>query len=376
MKEHHAQFAANLSMLFTEVPFLDRFERAAQGRLRGGGVPVPLRLRRPPRSRPAARRNGLKLVLHNLPAGDWAAGERGIACHPDRVDEFRAGVAQGHRVRHRAGRAAAQLPGRQGAAGVSAGPAARDLVEQPALRRDCAEEGGLKLLIEPINTFDIPGFYLNRTDQAIWRCWTRWAPTTLPAVRHLPRAAHGGRAGQHAREAPGRASATSSWPTTRAATSRAPARSTTPSCSRTSTASATPAGSAANTSPPRPPRPAWAGDAQRRAPAAPLNPLRQGHRMTTSPSRSASSAWASWARRWRPPDQAAGHQLFVHTRSKVPPEIAGASGRHAVHHARAAWPSRPTSSSLMVPDTPDVERCCSASTAWPGPDAGQDWWST
>jgi hydroxypyruvate isomerase len=53
-------------------------------------------------------------VLHNLPAGDWDAGERGIACHPDRVDEFRAGVERPSAMPH-AGRAAAQLPGRQGA---------------------------------------------------------------------------------------------------------------------------------------------------------------------------------------------------------------------------------------------------------------------
>ena len=88
------KFAANLTMLFTEHAFLDRFERAAQGRLRGRRVPVPLRLRARSRSRSGSTRTGLKLVLHNLPAGDWDAGERGIACHPDRVAEFREGVAK------------------------------------------------------------------------------------------------------------------------------------------------------------------------------------------------------------------------------------------------------------------------------------------
>ena len=63
----------------------------------------------------ALRANGLKQVLHNLPAGDWEAGERGIACHPDRVAEFREGVALRHRLREGAGLPAGQLPGRQAA---------------------------------------------------------------------------------------------------------------------------------------------------------------------------------------------------------------------------------------------------------------------
>ena len=85
------RFAANLSMLFTEAPLLERFERAE----RAGFAAVELQF---PYDTPAEQlqqalfRNKLTLVLHNLPAGDWAAGERGIACHPDRVEEFRKGV--------------------------------------------------------------------------------------------------------------------------------------------------------------------------------------------------------------------------------------------------------------------------------------------
>ena len=88
------RFAANLTMLFNEVPFLDRFERVANA----GFTAVEFLF---PYAWPAAEIkarldvHGLKLVLHNLPGGDWEAGERGIACHPDRVDEFRAGVAKG-----------------------------------------------------------------------------------------------------------------------------------------------------------------------------------------------------------------------------------------------------------------------------------------
>ncbi|MDH4052353.1 MAG: TIM barrel protein, partial [Rubrivivax sp.] len=87
------KFAANLTMLFNEVPFLDRFERAAKAGFEAVEFLFPY-------AWPAAEiksrldANKLKLVLHNLPAGDWDAGERGIACHPDRVEEFRSGVAK------------------------------------------------------------------------------------------------------------------------------------------------------------------------------------------------------------------------------------------------------------------------------------------
>ena len=87
------QFAANLSMLFTELPFLDRFEAAARAGFEAVEFLFPYAFE----AQEIRRRldaNNLKLVLHNLPAGDWDAGERGIACHPDRVDEFRAGVAR------------------------------------------------------------------------------------------------------------------------------------------------------------------------------------------------------------------------------------------------------------------------------------------
>jgi hydroxypyruvate isomerase len=99
-------------------------------------------------------------------AGDWARASAASPAIPDRVDEFRAGVAQAIEYATGAGRAAAQLPGRQGAGGRD--DAARAPPSwQPALCRGRAEEAGLKLLIEPINTFDIPGFWLNRTAQAI-----------------------------------------------------------------------------------------------------------------------------------------------------------------------------------------------------------------
>ena len=160
------KFAANLTMLFTEVPFLDRFERAARAGFSAVEFLFPYAF---PTAEIQARLkgNGLQLVLHNLPAGDWAAGERGIACHPDRVDEFRAGVAKAIEVGTALG--VPRLNCLAGKVPIGAADAVLRATFVANLRFAAAElkKAGLKLLIEPINTFDIPGFYLNRTAQAL-----------------------------------------------------------------------------------------------------------------------------------------------------------------------------------------------------------------
>jgi hydroxypyruvate isomerase len=158
------RFAANLTMLYTEHPFLDRFERAA----RAGFEAVEFLF-------PYAYSTGelldrlethrLQLVLHNLPAGDWDAGERGIACLPDRVDEFRRGVAAAIEYAH-----ALNVPQVNCLAGKASG-VPDHLLRQTFvdnLRYAAAElkRANIKLLIEPINTYDIPGFYLSRVSQA------------------------------------------------------------------------------------------------------------------------------------------------------------------------------------------------------------------
>lgn len=87
------RFAANLSMLFTELPFLDRFAAAAEAGFQGVEFLFPY-------DWPATtlaeklKQHDLTQVLFNLPPGDWQVGERGIACLPDRVEEFREGVFQ------------------------------------------------------------------------------------------------------------------------------------------------------------------------------------------------------------------------------------------------------------------------------------------
>jgi len=160
------RFAANLTMLFNEVPFLDRFERAAKA----GFTAVEFLFPYAYKAGDIKHRldaNGLQLVLHNLPAGDWDAGERGLACLPDRVDEFRAGVARAIEVGSALG--APQLNCLAGKAPMGASDATlrQTFVANLRFAADEFKRAGIKLLVEPINTYDIPGFYLNRTAQAI-----------------------------------------------------------------------------------------------------------------------------------------------------------------------------------------------------------------
>lgn len=121
------RFAANLGVLFTEVPFLDRFERAARAGFKAVEFLFPY-AHTPEEVRERIDAHQLQIVLHNLPAGDWDAGERGIACDPARVAEFR-GRGQGH-LRPGPGRVAAELPGGQGPGGrVDAATLRRTFVE-------------------------------------------------------------------------------------------------------------------------------------------------------------------------------------------------------------------------------------------------------
>ena len=160
------KFAANLTMLFTEVPFLDRFERAAQSGFKAVEFLFPYAY--PVEEiRQRLDANGLQLVLHNLPAGDWDAGERGIACHPDRVSEFRDGVAKAIGYATVLGVKQFNCLAGKAPAGVSDEVLRQTFVENLRFAAAELKKAGLRLLIEPINTFDIPGFYLNRTTQAV-----------------------------------------------------------------------------------------------------------------------------------------------------------------------------------------------------------------
>ncbi len=159
------KFAANLTMLWNEVDFLERFALAAAG---FAGVeylfPYPY-----PKDRVAEllAKHRLEQVLHNLPPGDWAKGERGIACLPDRVGEFQDGV--GKAIEYARALACPQLNCLAGIApsGVAAEKLRATFVANLKFAAAKLGEAGVKLLIEPINTRDIPGFYLSRSSQAL-----------------------------------------------------------------------------------------------------------------------------------------------------------------------------------------------------------------
>ena len=159
------RFAANLTMLYNEYDFLDRFTAAAQDGFEAVEFLFPYDFA----ARTIAQRlqeNGLQQVLFNAPPGDWNAGERGIACLPGREPEFREGFKRALEYA-----AVLDCPRIHVMAGIA--PPQAD----PGALRDCylanlswaaaaASAAGREVLIEPINTRDIPGFFLNRQDAA------------------------------------------------------------------------------------------------------------------------------------------------------------------------------------------------------------------
>ncbi len=160
------KFAANLTMLFNEVDFLDRFTAASQAGFKGVEYLFPYAYPKQQLSEQLAE-NSLVQVLHNLPAGDWEAGERGIACLPDRVGEFQDGVGQA--IEYATALGCAQVNCLAGISpdGVDADKLRQTFVSNLQFAAKKLQAAGIKLLAEPINTRDIPGFYLHHTGQAL-----------------------------------------------------------------------------------------------------------------------------------------------------------------------------------------------------------------
>jgi len=160
------RFAANLTMLFNEVDFPDRFAAAAAAGFRGVEYLFPYGYDKDELARKLAD-NGLSQVLHNLPAGDWSAGERGLACLPDRVGEFQDGVGQA--IAYAQALGCPRVNCLAGIAPDGADPEAlrHTFIENLRFAAQELEKTGIVLLTEPINTRDIPGFYLSRSDQAL-----------------------------------------------------------------------------------------------------------------------------------------------------------------------------------------------------------------
>jgi hydroxypyruvate isomerase len=158
-------FAANLAMLFEEVPFMERFALARAAGFDGVEYPFPYEHSKVELAeRLEAHR--LKQVLFNLPPGDLRTNERGIACQPARRGEFREGV--GVAIEYARALGCSRVNCLAGpAAGVEEGVALETLIDN--LRFAAAELAavGVRLLIEPINGRDMPGFFLQRSAQAL-----------------------------------------------------------------------------------------------------------------------------------------------------------------------------------------------------------------
>jgi hydroxypyruvate isomerase len=158
------RLAANLSMMFNEVAFLDRFAAAAQARF--GAVEYLF-----PYEYPAAELrkrlddNGLKQALFNAPPGDWAKGERGLASLPGRQAEFREGIARALDYAAALDCPFVHVMAGIPPAGTSPVTAASVYAANLAWAGEQALAAGKRLVIEPINHRDMPGFHLNTVEQ-------------------------------------------------------------------------------------------------------------------------------------------------------------------------------------------------------------------
>ena len=160
------KLAANLSLMFNEVDFLDRFAAAANAGFKGVEFHFPYAFDKHVLKQKLAE-HGLVPVLHNLPAGHWNAGERGIACHPDRIAEFEDGVDKA--IDYATALGCKQLNCLSGIrpSGLDPIDARETFINNLQFAAIRLKAAGIKLLIEPINTRDRPGFFLCNTKQAV-----------------------------------------------------------------------------------------------------------------------------------------------------------------------------------------------------------------
>lgn len=158
------KLAANLSLMFTHLPFLDRIDAAADAGFRGVEFMFPYEFSADEIAARAAR-NGLEIVLFNLPAGDWERGQRGIGALPDQIDECRRGTALALDYARRLGcRRLHLMAGKAPADPLNR----RTLVDNIAFAADLFAPHGIDLLIEPINTrVDIPGYFYSTSEAAL-----------------------------------------------------------------------------------------------------------------------------------------------------------------------------------------------------------------
>src|SRR5712691_10119461 len=160
------RFSANISMLFKELEFPERFEAAAQAGFKAVEIQFPYSWDKG-RLAQIAQHVGVEVVLINIPAGDSEKGDRGLGCLPGRVAEFRDNVAKAIEYSKTLG--SKQMNCLAGVAPPDVDGAKLRDTYVSNLRYAAGElaRAGMTLLIEPINTRTIPGFYLNNSAQAL-----------------------------------------------------------------------------------------------------------------------------------------------------------------------------------------------------------------
>lgn len=159
------KLAANLSMLFTELAFLDRFEAAAQAGFKAVEYLFPYAYS-PADIQARLQKHHLHQVLFNAPPGDWQLGERGIACLPGREQEFLAGVHQAIEYATILGNNRIHIMAGIIPAGRCVDAFQQCYISNLQLAAQLADTAGITLLIEPINNIDMPGYLLNYPQQA------------------------------------------------------------------------------------------------------------------------------------------------------------------------------------------------------------------
>ncbi len=213
------RLAANLSMMFNEIPFLDRFAAAAKQGFKGVEFLFPYEFSAAD-IRKRLDDNGLTQVLFNMPPGDWANGERGMASLPGRQGQFRDGVKQAldyaAALDCKLVHCMAGIPGPS----VAFGTAAALYASNVAWAAEVASAAGVRLCLEPINHRDMPGFHLNTMAQAaaviaaigaekvglqfdIYHCQITEGDITKRMELHMPIIAHMQLADVPARNEPG-----------------------------------------------------------------------------------------------------------------------------------------------------------------------------
>jgi hydroxypyruvate isomerase len=160
------KLAANLTMLFNEVDFLDRFRLAAAAGFKAVEYLFPYEYDARILKQKLAD-HGLVQALHNLPAGNWAGGERGIACLPNRVDEFEAGVDKAIAYATALGCRQVNCLAGIRPPDLDVKDARETFVKNLQYAAPRLQAAGIKLLVEPINTRDVPGFFVSHTSQAL-----------------------------------------------------------------------------------------------------------------------------------------------------------------------------------------------------------------